>query len=158
MAAKETLAGRKILVIDDNPVIQRALYFTLKACGYEVTAALSGPDAIACLHHNKPDLILLDIMFPADPEQGSTIWDGFNILSWLQRMGHAGDIPCIIISGANPERYRERCFKAGVKGYFSKPLPIQDLMDAIRAVLTQPATHDAGDQEDGMKDLHMSGE
>ena len=48
----------------------------------------------------KPDLILLDLTFPLDAANvGGALQDGFFIIEWLRRMGEAGDIPIIIISG-----------------------------------------------------------
>ncbi|HTV76206.1 MAG TPA: response regulator, partial [Candidatus Baltobacteraceae bacterium] len=84
----------------------------------------------------KPDLILLDIMFP--PDVAGALWDGLRILEWLGRMGEAGNIPVIIISGAGVEKYKERCLAAGARAFFSKPLPMKELFDAIRKVLDGP--------------------
>jgi len=58
--------AKKILVIDDNQVVLKAMHVMLRAKGYNVETAESGADAITLLRKNKPDLILLDLDFPPD--------------------------------------------------------------------------------------------
>lgn len=131
-------AGKKILVADDNPVVLRALFSFLMSNGYEVSVALDGAEVVTSLRQQKPDLILLDIFFPPSV-QGGMIWDGFLILEWLRGIGHAGEIPVIIISGAEPAKYRDRCLAAGAREYFQKPLPMKELLNSIRAALDDSA-------------------
>lgn len=126
--------GKKILVVDDNPVILKATFAFLVSNGYEVAIALDGSEVVACLRQQKPDLILLDIFFPPYV-QGGMIWDGFLILDWLRGMGGAKNIPVIIISGADPAKYKDRCLAAGAVAYFQKPLPLRELLSSIRTAL-----------------------
>src|SRR6516164_6083537 len=88
-------AARKIiLVIDDSPVLQRALVIKLRGYGYDVMTAEDGSAAVAAVGRMKPDLILLDINFPPDVANGGGLgWDGFLILQWLRRRREAFDTP-----------------------------------------------------------------
>jgi two-component system response regulator PrrA len=155
MAANETHRGKRVLVIDDNQVIQKALSSVLKLNGFEVASALDGSEVIARLHEHRPDVILLDIMFPPNVAQGGAVWEGFNILNWLRIMGHAGKIPFIVISGANPDKNRRRSLAAGASAYFSKPLPMRELIEAIHAALDRPAQNVRETDVDEMPELHV---
>jgi CheY-like chemotaxis protein len=124
--------SRKILVVDDNPVILKALFSFLAPKGYEVIIALDGLEVVDCVRRQKPDLILLDIFFPPKAE-GGLIWDGFLVLDWLRKPGNGPGIPVFIISGAEPEKYKDRCLAAGARGYFQKPIPLTELLATIQS-------------------------
>lgn len=138
MTTIETDAPRKVLVIDDNPVILKALCSVLTIHGFEVMVALDGAEVVQGMRMEKPDIILLDIMFPPSLAEGNTVWDGFDILKWLRGMGNGADIPVIIISSCDPKQYRDRCLTAGAQAYFSKPLPMRELLKTMKALLEEP--------------------
>ena len=129
-----SLPTSKILVIDDDPVILKALSSALEPRGYEVFTAVDGPAAFTVVLWEQPDLILLDIFFPPDIFQSGNTWDAFQIMHWLQRMGgpQASRTPVIVMSGAEPEEFRDRCLAAGAVDYFQKPVKIPELLDAIQ--------------------------
>ncbi|MGB7768093.1 MAG: response regulator [Verrucomicrobiia bacterium] len=131
------LPAKKILVVDDDPVILKTLSWDLGRKGYEVLTAVDGPEAFTLVRRQKPDLILLDIFFPPDIFQSGNSWDAFLIIQWLQRMGEsrARHIPVIVISGAEPEEFRDRCLAAGAAAYFPKPIQLPGLLDAIQQSL-----------------------
>jgi CheY-like chemotaxis protein len=131
-----SLPNNKILVVDDNPVILRVLSLALKPRGYEVFTAVDGPEAFNIVTWQEPGLILLDIFFPPDAAQTCNSWDAFRIMHWLQRMGgpHASNIPVIVMSGADPAEYRDRCLAAGAVNYIQKPIKIPELLEAIQKV------------------------
>ncbi len=124
---------KRILVADDNKVILKAVTMVLRANGYEVVTATDGSAVVKFVDQEKPDLILLDILFP--PDIGGISWDGFAIMRWLRNMSGAKDVPVIIISGTDPEKYRERCLSAGAVAFLHKPLDMGELIAAIRTVL-----------------------
>jgi CheY-like chemotaxis protein len=108
----------------------------LKPRGYKVFTAIDGPEAFNIVNWQEPDLILLDIFFPPDAAQTCNSWDAFRIMHWLQRMGgpHASNIPVIVMSGADPAEYRDRCLAAGAVNYIQKPIKIPELLEAIQKV------------------------
>jgi CheY-like chemotaxis protein len=132
--------GKKILVVDDDQIILKTLSIALISNGYQVFTATGGPGAVSAVNREKPDLILLDLLFPLDPVNiGGALKDGFFIIEWLRRMGKAGDIPIIIISGNNLEKDRKRALAAGVVGFFTKPIDHVALLAAIRTTLGEDA-------------------
>jgi two-component system sensor histidine kinase ChiS len=132
----ETKSGnptaKKILIVDDNRLILKALSMTLSAKGYDVLLAENGADAITSLRHDKPNLILLDLDFPPDAANiGGALTDGFLIIDWARRMCDAEKIPVIIISSTDPEKYKTRAEASGILTFFQKPLNKEDLLPAI---------------------------
>jgi CheY-like chemotaxis protein len=141
----ETIApapgAKKILVIDDNLVVLKAMQVMLRIKGYHVETAESGADAISLLRKNKPDLILLDLDFPPDLENiGGGLRDGFLIIDWARRMCDAEKIPVIIVSSLDPERYKERAQAAKIPTFFRKPVDRQKLLEAIHVMLGDAPT------------------
>jgi len=128
--------AKKILVIDDNQIVLRAMMFMLSAKGYAVLLAETGAEAITILRKERPDLILLDLDFPPDVGNiGGGLRDGFLIIDWARRMCDAEKIPVIIVSSLDPEKYKERAQAAGIPIFFRKPVDRQKLMEAIHALL-----------------------
>ena len=126
---------KRILVVDDNPVILRALSLALGARDYEVFTASDPSEALGFARLEKIDLILLDIFFPPDVDQNGMAWNAFRMIEWMQRTGMAQGVPIIIISGAEPKELRHRCLAAGAAAFFSKPLHLPDLLATIRQFL-----------------------
>ena len=131
-----SLPNKKILVVDDNQISLNVLSSALKPRGYEVFTAVDGPAAFTVVLQEQPDLILLDIFFPPDIFQSGNTWDGFLIMHWLQHMGgpRANRTPVFVISGAEPEEFRDRCLAAGAADYLQKPIKIPELLDAIQQI------------------------
>ena len=131
----QTNPARKILVVDDNPVVLKALYFLLRNHGYEAVMADSGAATLACLRRDRPDLILLDLDLPDLGNVANAMCDGFTLLDWAHRMGAAENIPVIIISALDPEEYKTRAQTAGILTFFRKPVDNGKLLAAIAAAL-----------------------
>ena len=130
---------KKILVVDDDAVVIRALSIKLKANGFEVLTATDGADAVNAVRTQRPDLILLDLTFPAD--MGSVSWDGFLIMEWLKRVEEAANVPIIVITGGDREKYEGRAIAAGATAFFHKPISHEELFGLIRQTLNlQPVT------------------
>jgi putative two-component system response regulator len=131
-----TPTSKKILVVDDDEVVLRTLSITLSSSGYYAFLAADGPEAVRVVTREKPDLILLDLIFPVDAANvGGALQDGFFIIQWLRRMGEAEKIPIIVISGDNSTKDRQRALDAGAVDFFTKPIDHAALLDAIRKVL-----------------------
>jgi CheY-like chemotaxis protein len=127
---------KKILIVDDNPVVLKTLSMKLTSEGFEVITATEGGDAVGTVRRERPDLILLDIGFPPDVAHGGGVpWDGYLIMNWLRRMDESSQIPIIVISGAEPEEHKDRMLAAGAVGYFQKPIDNDALVQAIRETL-----------------------
>jgi len=131
-----SFSNSKILVVDDNPVILKVLSLALEPRGYQVFTAIDGPEAFNIVNLHDLDLILLDIFFPPDATMTGNTWDAFQIMHWLQRMGgpNAHNIPVVVMSGADPEEFKDRCLAAGAVDYIHKPITIPDLLEIIQRI------------------------
>jgi CheY-like chemotaxis protein len=132
--------GKKILVVDDDQIILKTLSIVLVSNGYQVFTATDGPGAVSVVTRERPDLILLDLLFPPDAANvGGALQDGFFIIQWLRRMGEAKDIPIIIISGDKSAKNRQAAMAAGAVAFFAKPIDRVALLAAVRGVLGEDA-------------------
>jgi len=129
--------NRKILVVDDNPVVLKAFELKLKTYGFQVLTANEGSAAVSCARQEKPDLIVLDINFPPDVGSSGLQWDGFNIMQWLRRFQEAAKIPVIIITSGEPARLKEKSLAAGAVAFFQKPINHEEFLLAVRRVIGQ---------------------
>src|SRR6185312_17344850 len=123
---------QKILVVDKNPVIIKTWSMKLTAAGYDVVTAADGSTAVSATRKEKPNLILLDISFPADV---GVDWDGFKIIAWLQRIEESKNIPIIVITGGDAAKYKDKSLATGAVAFFEKPLDNITLLDVIKKTL-----------------------
>ncbi|MGA8763630.1 MAG: response regulator [Candidatus Sulfotelmatobacter sp.] len=125
----------KILVVDDDPDLLRALRLRLRAKNCEISTAADGYSAIAAAQKERPDLIILDIGLPAG--------DGFVVLERLQNSDQLAGIPVIVLSARDPHGNQQRALKAGATMFFQKPVDNEELMHMIRVSLPQWRTQAA---------------
>ncbi len=134
------MSHKKILVVDDSPIILKTLSMKLKANGYNVLTAEDGAGAVGLTRREKPDLILLDLSFPPDIAHGGGVpWDGFLIMNWLQRLDEAKGIPIIVVTGSDAAEHKHRALAAGAVSYFQKPIDNDQLLAVIRQTLEKAA-------------------
>jgi CheY-like chemotaxis protein len=133
-----TMNNKRILIVDDDPVILTALSIKLKGHGYEAMTAVDGASAVSSVRNAKPDLIILDITFPPDVAHGGGVsWDGFLIMSWLKRMDEGKNVPFIIITGGDAAKYEKRALAAGATHFFHKPIQNDELLSVIAKALEE---------------------
>jgi two-component system KDP operon response regulator KdpE len=118
----------KILVVDDDPDLVRAMRLRLRANNYEVATASDGYSAIASAQKERPALIILDLGLP--------VGDGFVVLERLQNIDALSSVPVIVLSARDPQSNEERALKSGAAAFFQKPADNDELMNAIRASLS----------------------
>jgi len=117
----------KILLVDDDPDLLRALRLRLRANNYEVTTASDGYSAIASAQKERPSLIILDLGLP--------VGDGFVVLDRLRNSDSLAGIPVIVLSARDPQTNEERALKSGATAFFQKPADNDELMNVIRVSL-----------------------
>jgi two-component system KDP operon response regulator KdpE len=125
----------KILLVDDDPDLVRALRLRLRANNYEVTTASDGYAAIATAQKERPALIILDLGLP--------VGDGFVVLDRLQSMDTLAGVPVIVLSARDPQANEERALRAGASAFFQKPADNDELLNVIRLNIgagTEPKT------------------
>lgn len=129
-----------IMVVDDEPQLRRVMRATLTGLGYIVLDAKTGEEAIEKLHHDPPDIILLDLNMP-----------GIGGLETCRAIRGGSDVPIIVLSVRNTERDKVEALDAGADDYITKPFGIQELLARIRAALRRgPGT--GGEQ--GPNEIH----
>src|SRR5580704_2945515 len=121
------MAKSRILVVDDDPDLVRALRLRLRANNYEVTTATDGYSAIASAQKERPALIILDLGLP--------VGDGFVVLDRLQSIDALAGVPVIVLSARDPQANEERALKAGAMAFFQKPADNGELLNVIRVSL-----------------------
>ena len=137
----------KILVVDDNPIIQRAVYFALRDHGYAVLMCSEVSDAMKIIRVERPGLILVDLSFPTDTMNiGGPLQDGFFVIDWIRRTPEIEHIPVVIISGTEPAKYQERIADLGIKACLHKPLDKEQLFKTVQSVLDSSAANDPARQ------------
>jgi two-component system KDP operon response regulator KdpE len=117
-------AAATILVVDDEPQIQRFLKPGLTAGGYEVTSAVSGQTAIRMIATSAPDLVILDLGLP-DMDGKEVIRE---VRSW-------SEIPIIVLSARDREAEKIAALDIGADDYVNKPFSIGELLARIRTAL-----------------------
>ena len=113
----------RVLVIDDEPQILRALSINLRARHYEVTTAATGTEALSAAARDRPDLVILDLGLPD--------LDGVDVVRGLRGWSSA---PIIILSGRSDSADKVDALDAGADDYLTKPFAVDELLARIRAV------------------------
>jgi CheY-like chemotaxis protein len=124
--------GKKVLIVDDNPIFLKATATKLQSAGFQVRTAKEASGAIAALGESPADVILMDIGFPADVCKGGMgSWDGFQIISWLRGLPGTKEARFIMVSGSDSPANRAHARQLGAVAYFQKPLDHDGLFAVI---------------------------
>jgi hypothetical protein len=117
-------AGTKVLVVDDDFRNIFAITALLERGHAQVTAAESGPDAMAALERFPDiDMVLMDIMMPG--------MDGYAVMRAIRMLEQFKSLPIIAVTGKVVAGERQRCLDAGANGYVPKPVNTAELLAAI---------------------------
>jgi pilus assembly protein CpaE len=126
----------KILVVDDDPNVQRLLQYTLKQEGYEVITAADGAEGFRLWGAENPALILLDVMLPK--------LDGYQVATKIrQEEGSTGHVPIIMLTAEREVEQKVRGLRAGADDYLIKPFHPAELLARIKSLLARFAPRDA---------------
>ena len=120
--------GARILVVDDEPQILRALQTNLRGAGYEVITAATAEEALAEAAMRPPDAVILDLLLP----DGS----GTDVCRELRRWSA---VPVIVLSAVGDESEKVAALDAGADDYVTKPFGIDELLARLRAALRRGA-------------------
>lgn len=121
--------GRKILVVDDEPYILRALDYVLKKERYEVTTAVDGEEALKRIEECRPDLILLDIMMPKI--------DGYELTRTLKSNTGTKDIYIILLTAKGQEEDHKKGIELGAEEYLTKPFSPSGLVKRLNEIFKE---------------------
>jgi CheY-like chemotaxis protein len=124
----------RVLLVEDNAVNQKLAVTLLQKMKYAVIAASNGKEALAHLRHERFDLALMDIQMP--------LLNGFETTAAIRREeAKTGEhLPILALTAHAMSGDRERCLRAGMDGYISKPIRSEELASAIDALLPFPSS------------------
>ncbi|MBI4491855.1 MAG: response regulator transcription factor [Chloroflexi bacterium] len=125
--------GARILVVDDEPAIRRAVRTNLVHHGYQVETAETGQEALECLSYRHPDLVLLDLGLPD--------MDGLDLLRDVR--GYS-NVPIVVLSVRGAERDKVAALDLGADDYLTKPFGVDELLARIRVALRHAARPASG--------------
>lgn len=118
--------GRHVLLIEDEPNIAEAIRFILSRDGWSVSIHSDGADALARLHDQNPDVLVLDVMLPGR--------SGFEILADLRADPAFRLLPVLVLTARGQDRERDAALRAGASRFLSKPFANGDLVAQVRAL------------------------
>lgn len=131
---------KKILIVDDERDIVRALTIRLRSSGYSPVVAFDGAQGIFMAHKKRPKLILLDIRMPAG--------DGFSVAEKLKESRRTSRIPIIFLTGSPERDAEEKARDLGGRYFIRKPYDSEELLDAIKRALGEKPAVPQGIQDD----------
>jgi DNA-binding response OmpR family regulator len=123
------LAGRRVLVVDDEPYIQKILSFKLRLTGLDPVEAASGEEALRIVREAGPDLVLLDVSLTP----GLT---GFDVCRILKENPATAGIPIIMLTARTLPAERDLGMRLGAASYVTKPFSTKVLVQEIEKALS----------------------
>ncbi len=140
--ALPTFQGKKILLVEDNPVNQRVAQRTLQNLAAEVTIANNGAEALERIAESSFDAVLMDCQMP--------VMDGFTATRRIRAMelSHgAKRLPIIALTANVMSEDRDNCLAAGMDAHLGKPIEPAQVIETLRRLLNAPASASAVDRE-----------
>ncbi len=135
---------RKILVVDDEPVLVETIAYNLEQAGYQVFTAADGTSALQAANREVPDLIILDIMLPE--------MDGLEVCRQLRRESSTATTPIMMLTAKSDEIDKVVGLEVGADDYVTKPFGRRELLARVRALLRRKdyVPHEAEKSEQEM--------
>jgi len=132
------LMKKRVLVVDDEEQMRRALRRNLTARGYDVTTAANGEEGLDLAAACPPDVILLDLLMP--------VLDG---LEFTRRIREWSQVPIIILSARGEEQAKVQALDLGADDYVTKPFGLEEVLARIRSALRRAGIQAEGDAPPG---------
>ncbi|GAB2890675.1 response regulator [Streptomyces mayteni] len=126
----------RVLVVDDEPQILRALVINLKARKYEVDTAEDGTEALRLAAERHPDVIILDLGLPD--------MDGVDVITGIRGWTR---VPIIVLSARHTSDEKVEALDAGADDYVTKPFGMDELLARLRAAVRRAEPSGVGDEE-----------
>ena len=122
--------ARKILLVDDEPLILKGLKYSLEQDGYLTDSAMDGEEALAKFFAGEYDLILLDVMLPG--------LDGIEV---CQRIRERSNVPIIMLTAKGEDMDKILGLEYGADDYMTKPFNILEVKARIKSILRRAGAH-----------------
>ncbi|MFA5275381.1 MAG: response regulator [Candidatus Omnitrophota bacterium] len=123
------MAKKRILVVEDELELVRAMQIRLEQAGYEVFSTGDGQDALEKAKKENPDLIILDLMLPK--------MDGYKVCGLLKADARYSRIPVIMATARAQESDEKLGFEVGADAYITKPFQYEILLAKIKELLRE---------------------
>jgi DNA-binding response OmpR family regulator len=127
-------APAKVLVVDDTPKNVKFLEYLLTGKGYAVVTAASGPEALAQVEAERPDLVLLDVVMPG--------MGGYEVCRKIRENPATGLLPVVMVTSLDPGEERIKGLEAGADDFLTKPINQPELLARVRSLLRIKELHD----------------
>jgi two-component system phosphate regulon response regulator PhoB len=137
----QNATGQKVLVVDDEPDIVALVAYHLMKSGYHVSMAATGPDALAAVQRERPELIVLDLMLPGA--------SGLDVLQELRSKPETAAIAVLLLTARTEEADRIRGLSMGADDYLTKPFSPRELVLRVGAILRR-TTSDRAEASDSI--------
>lgn len=128
----QCMVGQTILVVDDDKAVVRLMRGYLEQAGYQVLSAYDGESALAVLHREKPDLVLLDLMLPSR--------DGWEITRLVRSDPALSQTPIIMLTARVDDSDKIVGLELGADDYVTKPYNPREVVARVRARLRSQPT------------------
>ncbi len=128
--------AKRILLVDDEPLILKGLRFTLEQEGYEILTAADGEEALQVFFDHPVDLILLDVMLPK--------LDGIQV---CQRIRESSNVPILMLTAKGEDMDKILGLEYGADDYMTKPFNILEVKARIKTVLRRAAQPAANEEK-----------
>lgn len=129
---------RRVLVVDDEPVLVETIAYNLEQAGYAVTTAADGASALETARREKPDLVILDIMLPE--------MDGLEVCRLLRREKSTATTPIMMLTAKGEEIDKVVGLEVGADDYVTKPFGRRELLARVRALLRRAEYISSGEE------------
>jgi DNA-binding NarL/FixJ family response regulator len=121
--------SKRLLIVDDEPNLLRAVAACLRAENYDVSTARSGREALVHLAESVPDLIVSDIRMPG--------MDGYQLVRQLRGSPRTALVPIIFLTAKDETLDRIEGFRAGIDVYLTKPFEPEELIAVVNGILNR---------------------
>jgi len=121
-----------ILVVEDDPDLGKILSLQLNSEGFNTIVAMDGADAYTQIQQIQPACVILDLMMP--------VMDGFSFLKRIRSLNHTVDVPVIVLTASQDDRYRRKSHQYLADMFMKKPYDLQELTVVVRNLIEAAKT------------------
>ncbi len=126
------MSNKKILIVEDDPVIVLSLEFLMEQNGYEVNIARDGDEAMRAFQEPPPDLILMDVMLPK--------LSGYELCQTLRAKKKFDKTKIVLLTAKGREVDVKKGLTLGADTYVTKPFSTRDLVQTVKSLLAKPSS------------------
>ncbi len=139
MTNVELMNPARILIVDDDRVLLKALDTKLRGQGYEVVSATNSTEAMHAALEKRPDLVILDLTLFSEDGAFNGLTDGFSVLNWMRYTMEDASFPVVIYTADTSAEVERRAHACKVDAVLHKTDPPEALVGAVAEALERKA-------------------